>query len=206
MSAFVKVLSSDDHDMSVGPRVRTFDEIEPGATGSSVFVGDAFLVAKRTPSGIGIVRVEPDGKVTCSGTLGSYAAREPQLDFDGKHARATWSEPGASGSTTLFATLDRGGSIIDGPVAVGVAGEFTGAAPIAEIGGGTVALLLAQDGLEAARLDPALGIASTPVVITRQVVLPGYKVAPWGSEAIVAWISGEPEPADGTVRLARIAP
>jgi hypothetical protein len=171
------------------------------------FVGDGFLVAARTETGIGIARVELDGSTTGAVSFLS-SADSPNIAVDGTTVRLKYSgdegmyqvdldRRGRLGTAkSLIAASDPSG-IVQGSVLV--AGVDT-----LVLAGGPSHLLFAAPYLDFLRLSgdgkprrPSIRVGADPAFMKQ------FSLTHFGAEVLVAWISGG---CPATINLARVTP
>ncbi len=183
-----------DVDGSVLWTTKVFDDTYTSTPYDAVFVGDAFLLAKRlvgpgASGGVRVARIEIDGRLTCVTQPGSAATEYPQLAWDGTRGRVTWADftnaavvkhafidahAAASDVTTLSLTDYNPAPVL-----------ASGTGSLVLLGSGTGGVYLAN-GLTAERLDASGGVQSSDPFVDNPGNVTGYRLAPIDAHTAVA--------------------
>jgi hypothetical protein len=188
--------------------VVAFTDTVESQYGDAVFVRDGFLATQRAFAGVGVRRVELDGRLGATSAFPGSSTEYPQLTWMGSAAQLVWAD--FSGSPRLFtARLDRTGAPTSARVLLS-ADDFN-PAPMVTVGGDAVVFLPGYTGwtghgnrVAFTRLDASSAPRFAPVVVaTDPALFFEPRIAALGSSVVLGWLSaGYP----GGIQLARVSP
>ena len=192
-------------------RAQLFGETTEAEYGAAVPVDDGWLVAMRTV-GVEVVHVGLDLTVLSRNRPVGSGTEYPQLAWEGARATMSFSRFDGPGIAVEHVSLSRAGAALDAPQAFASplsASRYYNVAPLARVGGATVALVGTHTGstgrsgrIDLARVDfRAMGTTSPRAITASPEQVSRYRIAPLGEGVVVTWIGHGGTPRLGLARL-----
>jgi hypothetical protein len=185
-------------DGSGAPRFQINLASHASAAGQGVFTGEALLVAMSNHGRIDVLSVTEEGESGCFRFRAPERGQDPRIAWNGHGAHVTWVEPDDASGRIMWASLDRTGELIAGPVEIRGGAPLFNAAPVVAIGEQSYVLagsdsgeLLTAGHIELHRVAADGGAAAPFEVVARNPrLIERRRMHVWDASLAVVWVRG----------------